>query len=327
MMNIHEQTELLNRYAASFNNSVNTSGASLQSASIQYFQMNLGKKCNQACKHCHVDASPSRTEMMSRETIELCIEILETHPGVEILDITGGAPEMHPDFQRLVEAGIRADKKIIDRCNLTILEEPGFEDLAGFLSENKVEIVASLPHYSSSMTNSQRGSHVFEKSITALQKLNRAGYGKDLVLNLVYNPAGFFLSSSQKELEKEFKTQLLQKYEIVFHQLYCINNIPVNRYLQSLIKKEKFSDYMEHLVQSFNPATVDGLMCRHQISVDYNGFLYDCDFNQMLDMKCFDIQHIRDFKLDSVSNRKINTSGHCFGCTAGAGSSCTGELV
>lgn len=288
------------------------------------FQINIGKKCNQACKHCHVNASPSRTEMMSSETIEQCIHLIKTIDTIEVVDITGGAPEMHSEFMYLVESITKAGKHVIDRCNLTILEEPGYEYLYDFLYSNKVEIVASLPHLEASNTDAQRGNGVFQRSIRALKKLNDLGYGTEIPLNLVCNPTGLFLSAPQKDLEQEFKKELSSKYGIKFTNLYCINNIPIQRFLELLVRRGKFEDYMNILVDAYNPTTVDSLMCRSHISVGYDGKIFDCDFNQMLELKVGDIQ---TFNLEQFLGRKIKTGNHCFGCTAGAGASCTGEIT
>lgn len=299
----------------------------LTGSSLKVFQVNLGRWCNQACKHCHVDASPIRTEDMTQEIATQCIEVIKNTPSIETVDITGGAPEGSRVFKYFVEESRKLGKHVIDRCNLTILEEPGFEWLYDFLLQHKVEIVSSLPHYAAASTDKQRGNGVFGKSITALKKLNSLGYGKDLPLNLVYNPVGIFLSAPQEQLQREFKEQLFSKYNIVFDNLYCINNIPMNRFLESLVRNKKFDVYMEKLINAYNPSTVEGLMCRHQISVGYEGDLFDCDFNQMLEMKAEPIGHLKDFNYETFLNREIKVHNHCFGCTAGSGSSCGGELV
>jgi radical SAM/Cys-rich protein len=274
-----------------------------------------------------VDASPIRTEMMSKEIMDLCLRVIGSTPQIKTVDITGGAPEGNPHFTYLVEQVRKLGKHIIDRCNLTILEEPGNEYLYDFLASNEVEVCSSLPYFAESQTDKQRGDGVFRKSIIAIQKLNKLGYGKDLTLNLVYNPVGLFLSSSQKQLEREFKENLSKKFGIIFNQLYCINNLPINRFLAALVRAGKFETYMDTLVNSYNPQTLDGLMCRHQISVGYDGKVYDCDFNQMLELESKPFSHIRDFNLESFLNRDIVVANHCYGCTAGAGSSCGGELA
>ncbi len=300
----------------------------LKPLSLKVLQINVGKRCNQACRHCHVDASPVRTETMSEKTAAACLRVIAENPDIEIVDITGGAPEMNPHFRRLVKGSRNAGKHVIDRCNLTILEEPDFEYLYGFLRENEVEIVASLPHFSAATTDRQRGAGVFDLSIIALRKLNALGYGRELPLNLVYNPNGFFLSASQEQLEKEFKTRLKEEFGIHFHNLYCINNMPVSRFLDSLVRRGKFDEYMDLLANAYNPSTLAGLMCRHQISVGYDGTLYDCDFNQMLDLALQEsIGHIDNFRSDALLGRSVTIANHCYGCTAGAGSSCTGTLT
>lgn len=304
-------------------------GQPLTGSTLGTFQINVGKWCNQACKHCHVDASPKRTEMMDRETIDLCLDAIERNPGFRIIDITGGAAEGNLHFTYLVERVRALGRHVIDRCNLTILEEPGFEYLYDFLASHQVEIVSSLPHFNAPRTNQQRGDGVFEKSTKALQKLNSLGYGiePDKKLNLVYNPTGLFLSGSQKQLEREFKTVLGEKFGIQFHQLICINNMPINRFLRALERAGKKEEYMNILIQAYNPQTLGGLMCRHLVSVDYEGNLYDCDFNQMLGLKAKPISHIRDFDYETFLQREIQLDDHCYGCTAGAGSSCGGEIV
>lgn len=327
-MDVVVQQDLLRQYQPTFGATIAPDVENgLTALSLRTFQINVGRWCNQACRHCHVDASPTRTEMMDRETAALCVDVLAQLPDVEIVDITGGAPEGNENFRYLVEESQKLGKHVMDRCNLTILEEPGFEDLHTFLAKHQVEIVASLPHFAEGRTDNQRGRGVFEKSIAALKKLNAVGYGTDHVLNLVYNPSGVFLSSSQAQLEREFREQLQRRYKIVFNSLFCLNNMPINRYLESLVRAEKFEAYMERLVDAYNPDTLDGLMCRHMVSVGYDGQVYDCDFNQMLDMPAESVTHLRDFDLDAFVNRRIRTSSHCFGCTAGAGSSCGGEVV
>ena len=328
-MQIAEQIETLTNYDAPFSKAIEKSLGvqSIEAGSFTTFQMNLGKLCNQACKHCHVDAGPGRTENMTLETVEQCLKIIRSVDSIQTVDVTGGAPEMNEHFRYLITEVKKAGKHIIDRCNLTILEEEGYDWIYDFLVENDIEIVASLPYFAASKTDKQRGSGVFDKSITALQKLNKLGYGHERPLSLVYNPTGLFLSGSQSDLEQEFKAQLRTKYDIVFNNLYCLNNVPINRFLSSLVRKERFEDYMEVLVNAFNPATVEGLMCRHQMSVSYEGYIYDCDFNQMLDMKVEEVSHVKDFNLELFNNRSILVNSHCYACTAGAGSSCGGELV
>lgn len=328
-MNTQVQLDTLSESPAHFGETIRKSAGSavLHPVSLRTFQINVGKVCNQACRHCHVDAGPKRTESMSREIAGACVRVVGSVPEIEVVDITGGAPELNPNFRYMVESFRELGKHVIDRCNLTILEVEGQEDLAEFLARNKVEVTASLPHFAASRTDQQRGKGVFDASIRGLQKLNALGYGRtpELRLHLVYNPTGIFLSGDQSQLEREFKSALA-KFDIEFNNLYCINNMPISRFLESLVRAGKFEDYMEVLVNAFNPATLDGLMCRHQVSVGYDGQLYDCDFNQMLDLPA-SVGHIKDFELGVFLNRKIVLHNHCFGCTAGAGSSCGGELA
>lgn len=323
-----EQLEILGAKAPAFDEKVSRSGlAELKPGELKIFQINVGKWCNQACKHCHVDASPSRTEAMSRETMEKCLQIIGNTPSIDTVDITGGAPEGNPLFREFVLRSRALGKHVIDRCNLTILFEPGQGDLAEFLATNNVEIIASLPHFAAARTDQQRGSGVFEKSILALKKLNALGYGSALPLNLVYNPSGVFLSGNQAQLEREFREKLLADHGITFNNLYCINNMPINRFLAALERGGKTETYLTTLVNAFNPHTLPGLMCRTQISVGYDGAVYDCDFNQMLDMTANSVTHIDDFNVGAFQARSIRIANHCYGCTAGAGSSCGGAVA
>lgn len=323
-----EQLETLAAYPRRFDDAVATALGRPEIAplTLDTFQINVGKVCNQACHHCHVDASPKRTENMSAEIAAACIAALTAAPQVKTVDITGGAPELNPHFRDLVRAARRLGKRVIDRCNLTILEEPGQEDLAEFLAEHQVEVIASLPHFAAARTDQQRGRGVFDASIRGLKRLNALGYGRELPLHLVYNPSGVLLSGSQAQLEREFKENLSRNHGVTFNSLFCINNMPISRHLAALLRAGKFESYMETLVNAFNPGTLDGLMCRHQVSVGYDGALYDCDFNQMLEMPA-QIGHIRDFSAQGFLNRRIALHNHCFGCTAGAGSSCGGEIA
>jgi radical SAM/Cys-rich protein len=264
---------------------------------------------------------------MSREIMDDCLKVIAEVDEIKTVDITGGAPEMNDNFSYLVKACKDLGKHVIDRCNLTILEELGYEHIAAFLAEQGVEIMASLPYFRKSYTDRQRGSGVFDKSILALKMLNRLGYGTTLPLNLIYNPSGIYLSSSQQQLELEFKNHLRQSYGIEFDHLYCLNNLPLDGFLRALIKLDKLTSYMDMLTNAFNPSTLQGLMCRYQLSVSYDGYLYDCDFNQMLDLKILPASQIREFSYDKIMNRTIKTRNHCFGCTAGSGSSCGGEVV
>lgn len=324
MLSVSEQLDELATFKPAFKETI---GEAISAHSLKIFQINVGRWCNQACRHCHVDASPKRTESMSDEVLNACIDVIEKHESIETVDITGGAPEGHPRFMDIVKAAKAAGKHVIDRCNLTILEEPGFEYLYGFLSENDVEIIASLPHFAKARTDSQRGQGVFDKSIIAMKKLNEFGYGKEKKLSLVYNPSGLFLSGSQEQLEREYKENLHRNYGIEFNNLFCLNNLPVNRFLNSLVKAGKLNQYMDLLCSAYNAQTVPNLMCRSQISVAYDGSVYDCDFNQMLEMKAEQVSHILDFDMEKFLSRKIVLANHCYGCTAGAGSSCGGELV
>jgi radical SAM/Cys-rich protein len=327
-LNSAEQLKLLGAQVEAFEKRAAASGfAGLKPAELTTFQINVGRWCNQACRHCHVDASPQRREMMDRETLEKCLKIITSVRSIRTVDITGGAPEGHPLFRELVTRARAAGKHVIDRCNLTILSEPGHEDLADFLAANEVEIVASLPHFAELRTDAQRGAGVFQKSIAALKKLNSLGYGDRLVLNLVYNPTGVFLSSNQLQLEREFREKLMANQGISFNSLYCMNNMPINRFLFALERAGKTATYLTTLVNAFNPQTIPGLMCRSQISVGYDGKVYDCDFNQMLDLQADAVQHIDDFTPERFAARKIRTANHCYGCTAGSGSSCGGAVV
>lgn len=305
----------------------------LKPSGIEIFQVNIGYMCNQTCKHCHVDAGPDRQEIMTKETMQQCLDILSSYK-FSTLDITGGAPEMNPNFRWFVtEAKKTGVKEIIVRCNLTIiLANPKYHDLPDFFKEHKIRVVSSLPFYNADRTDRQRGTGVFEKSIKALQMLNKVGYGKEnseLILDLVYNPNGAFLPADQKMLENDFKNELKEHFNIEFNNLLAITNIPISRYLEYLVNTDNFEDYMDLLVRSYNPATVKNVMCRNTISVGWNGNLYDCDFNQMLDLNIDKNvgQHISEFDLEKLNNRNIVINQHCFGCTAGSGSSCQGTTV
>ena len=310
------------------------SGGRLNPTRIEIFQMNVGKLCNQTCAHCHVDAGPDRKEEnMTRATFERCLEILAQY-DIPTVDITGGAPEMNPNFRWFVAECRKLGKHVIDRCNLTIImSNPKYRDLPEFFAANGVEVVSSLPHYSALRTDGQRGEGVFEDSIKAMQLLNAVGYGQegsDLKLNLVYNPSGAFLPGNQASLEAEFKRQLKRKHDVVFNQLYAITNMPISRFLEYLLDAGIYETYMQTLLDAFNPAAVAGVMCRNTISVGYDGYLYDCDFNQMLNLKVATPNHrphLDDFDFEALSNRDIVLDQHCFGCTAGAGSSCGGQVA
>lgn len=305
----------------------------LRPTKIEIFQVNVGYMCNQVCKHCHVDAGPDRKEIMTRETMQHCLDIIEKG-DVHTLDLTGGAPEMNPDFRWFVEeANKRGAKEIIVRSNLTIIKaNKKYYDLPEFFKANNVRVVSSLPYYKKSKTDRQRGDGVFNSSIEALQMLNAVGYGKEgtgLALDLVYNPNGAFLPGDQGLLEAEFKKNLAADFGIEFDSLFCITNIPISRFLDYLIASENYEGYMEKLVDSFNPGAVGGVMCKNTISVSWDGYMYDCDFNQMLGLKVNGSgkAHISDFDIDKLHDRDIVISQHCFGCTAGAGSSCQGTVA
>ena len=303
----------------------------LRATGIGVFQINVGKFCNQTCRHCHVDAGPDRTEQMSRETAELCMAALEK-TDIPVVDITGGAPELNPSFRWMVERSRALGRHVMDRCNLSILLLKPHADLADFLAANQVEVVASLPYFRPTQADAQRGDGIFDKSIEALRKLNALGYGKPgtgLALNLVHNPVGAFLPAAQASLEKQFRRELDRQFGIVFDNLYTITNMPISRFLEFLLDSGNYEGYMERLANAFNPAAVAGVMCRNTISIGWDGGLYDCDFNQMLDLKVGDgaPTHVRDFDAHALANRAIVTANHCYGCTAGAGSSCGGAVA
>jgi radical SAM/Cys-rich protein len=299
-------------------------------------QINVGKFCNQACHHCHVDAGPKRTEIMPREVAERTMELLGRSPSVEFVDITGGAPELNPNFRWLVTESRRLGRRVIDRSNLTVFFQPGMEDVPEFLAEHEVEIIASLPCYTAENVDKQRGRGVFEKSVQALQLLNRLGYGlpeSPLALNLVYNPLGPSLPPPQNQLEADYKTQLRDHFGIEFHNLYTLTNLPIKRFADFLRMNGRYAAYMGLLVNHFNPRTVPSLMCRSLISVGWEGMLYDCDFNQMLELNMAPVTGTHGLTIwklhnfSGLSGRPIRTGSHCFGCTAGAGSSCGGTLA
>ena len=298
---------------------------------LEILQVNVGKLCNQSCAHCHVDAGPDRREEnMSRETFGQCLDVLARH-DIPTVDITGGAPELNPHFRWFVQECRRLGKHVMNRCNLTVIvSNPKHHDLPQFFAENRVEVVSSLPHYSALRTDSQRGDGVFEDSIRALQMLNAVGYGKagtGLKINLVYNPTGTFLPGNQASLEAEFKRQLKRKHDIDFNSLYAITNMPISRFLDYLLEGGQYETYMQTLIDAFNPGAVAGVMCRNTLSVGWDGYLYDCDFNQMLGLKVAGKNHIRDFDRAELEQRSIVLNQHCYGCTAGAGSSCGGQVA
>ncbi|EIJ41273.1 putative Fe-S oxidoreductase [Beggiatoa alba B18LD] len=298
---------------------------------LETVQVNLGYRCNQRCLHCHVNASPTRQESMSRETIEQVLQYLKT-AGASTLDLTGGAPELNPHFRWLVIQARQQGIKVIDRCNLTILFEPEQTDLAEFLAGQQVEIVASLPCYLAENVDKQRGVGTFEKSIAGLQRLNQLGYGhagSALQLNLVFNPLDTYLPPAQQTLEADYKKILFENYGIVFNQLYTLCNMPIQRFGSSLLSKGQFQDYMQCLKQAFQVENLARVMCRQLISIDWQGYVYDCDFNQMLGLPLYRQgrkQHIKDLTNQDLTNNPITIADHCYGCTAGQGSSCGGAL-
>lgn len=304
----------------------------LSAVRVDTLQINVGKRCNQACKHCHVDAGPNRTEEMSRETAELVVKALLRSPGIRTLDITGGAPELNANFRYLVQSARELGRSVIDRCNLTVLFLPGQEDTAQFLADSRAEVVASLPYYLADRTDAQRGGGVFAQSIDGLRLLNGLGYGQPgtgLELNLVYNPTGAFLPPDQGAMEAEYKTELAKRYGIVFNHLFTITNMPIARFKHFLERTNNYDKYMDKLTGAFNPTAAESVMCRSLVSVSYDGYLYDCDFNQMLELPVGTDapRHIRDFDVAALETRRVMTGDHCLGCTAGAGSSCGGAVA
>jgi len=305
--------------------------APLAAAGLEVFQVNVGRVCNQTCHHCHVDAGPDRTESMSRETAELCMRVLAT-TDIPTVDITGGAPEVNPSFEYLVEESRRLGRHVMDRCNLTILTAPRYAHLPEFLAHHRVEVVCSLPHYRALNTDRQRGDGVFELSLEALRRLNAVGYGdgtSGLRLVLVTNPVGAWLPGNQASLEAEWKRELARLHGVRFDALHAITNMPISRYLEWLQHSGNLEAYLRRLVEAFNPAAVPGLMCRTTLSVGWDGRLFDCDFNQMLDLEVGGAapRHLRDFDPAALARRRVVTGRHCFGCTAGAGSSCGGATA
>lgn len=314
----------------SFSERLARDGIDLRRASLEVLQVNVGKLCNQACHHCHVDASPTRTEIMTRATIDRILGFLAAS-DIQTVDITGGAPELIPDYRYLVESIRAMGKHVVDRCNLTVIFEPGQEDLVDFYVDHRIELVCSLPCYTEENVDAQRGRGVFDKSIRALQILNERGYGKPgsgLDLHLVYNPVGASLPPPQEELTRDYREELLKNFGIVFKELFTITNMPINRFADYLERRGELDDYMSTLRENFNAATVPRLMCRSLVSVDWTGNIYDCDFNQMLDLHITEEpSKIWDYTPEQLLNRVVRVDDHCFGCTAGAGSSCGGELV
>lgn len=302
----------------------------LRATGVEVLQVNVGKVCNQTCRHCHVDAGPERREAMARETMASCLRVLD-RAGIPTLDVTGGAPEMNPHFRWLVAEARALGRHVIDRCNLTILLAPGFDDLPAFLAGHRVEVVASLPCYSAENTDAQRGDGVFEKSVEALRRLNAAGYGRagGPTLTLVYNPLGPSLPPPQPGLEAAYRRELAGRYGVTFSRLYTITNMPISRFLDDLVRQGRLEEYMRKLAEAYNPAAAAGVMCRTTLSVGWDGRLHDCDFNQMLGLGLQPglPQHIADFDMAALAARRVVTGPHCYGCTAGAGSGCQGAIV
>ncbi len=316
----------------SFAEAVASAGhAPLKARAIDVLQINVGKRCNQTCRHCHVDAGPDRKEVMPPEVIEACFRLLE-QTAIRTVDITGGAPELHPQFREIIQRARALDRRVIDRCNLTVTRLPNYADLPEFLAAHRVEVIASLPSHSPKQTDAQRGDGVFAESILALRRFNELGYGRagtDLVINLVTNPVGAYLPANQRSLEAEWKRELKRRHDVEFTRLYTITNMPISRFLEFLLESGNLADYMDRLVNAFNPATVDGLMCRDTLSVGWDGRLYDCDFNQMLELELGPGLPTSIFEATpkALESRIIQVGPHCFGCTAGAGSSCGGATA
>lgn len=303
----------------------------LKPTGIEIFQINVGYMCNMTCKHCHVDAGPDRQEIMTKETLQHCLDAIKSSDDVKTVDLTGGAPEMNPHFRWFVDEVSKLGKHIIVRSNLTILDTRKFEDLPQFMADRNVEITCSLPFYSKRRTDQQRGEGTYDKSMKILKLLNGIGYGKqeNLELNLVYNPVGAFLPPDQESLEQQYKDRLWDDHGIMFNNLFTITNLPISRYLNFLVMSDNLEEYMEKLITAFNPGAAQGVMCRNTISIGWDGSLYDCDFNQMLELKTNHgaPDHIEDWDIDKLNNREIIVNQHCYGCTAGAGSSCGGTTT
>ena len=304
----------------------------LKPTHIEILQINLGKMCNQVCQHCHVDAGPDRKEIMTVETMQQCVDLLAKHP-FSTIDLTGGAPEMNPNFRWFIEEvrKVSSTCTIIVRSNLTIITaNKKYHDLPEFFAKHRIEVTSSLPYFEAKRTDKQRGDGVFESSIKGLRMLNEVGYsqeGTGLILNLVYNPAGAFLPDSQDALEKQFKQKLTDNFNIEFNSLFAITNLPISRFLNYLISSDNLEDYMNELISAYNPVAAAGVMCRNTLSIGWDGFMYDCDFNQMLELKVATKgTHITEFDSQALTDRNIIVNQHCYGCTAGAGSSCGGEI-
>ncbi len=339
LANANRQLEILsngifqNGELPTFKNKISeTSQFPLKAKKLEILQINVGYMCNQVCEHCHVDAGPDRKEIMTRNTMKQCLEVIK-NSGAHTLDLTGGAPEMNPDFRWFVEEAAKVGiKDFIVRSNLTIIRaNKKYYDLPEFFKKHNVHVVSSMPHWTRGKTDKQRGDGVFDKSIKALQELNAVGYGmpdSDLRLDLVYNPSGAFLPGDQMSMEKDFKKALLEDFNIQFHSLFAITNLPIARFLDYLIASENYEDYMYALVEAYNPAAVANVMCINTLSISWDGYLYDCDFNQMLKLPVNSkARHISEFNEELLEGRNIVISQHCYGCTAGAGSSCQGVVA
>jgi radical SAM/Cys-rich protein len=316
-----------------FSEKIRQLGAPLTRRGVDALQVNLGRYCNLACIHCHVESGPTRTEMMSRETVDAVLAFL-ARSSIPALDLTGGAPELHPDFDYLVESARAIGRHVMDRCNLTVIFEPGKNSLPEFFKRHQVELICSLPCYSEENVDRQRGKGTFELSIRALQRLNELGYGQpdsDLLLNLVYNPVGPHLPPPQEQLEQEYKQKLSAEFGIVFNHLFCLTNMPITRYAKHLRLRNEYDRYKDLLEKNFNAATLDHLMCRNLISIGWDGSVYDCDFNQMLDLALTDTagqnMNVASLTFETVATRRITIDDHCYACSAGSGSSCGGALV
>ena len=334
MMNAREQLRILGRigdipYLANKIREINMSP--LCATGIDVLQINMGRRCNLSCRHCHVDAGPQRTEVMSRQVLEKCIEILSSFP-ISTIDITGGSPEMNPHLEWFIHDAARLNRRLIVRSNLTLLLEEPYRHFMDVFAQNKVEIVTSLPDYLETKSDRQRGAGVFAKVVEAIRELNSRGYGmkgSGLLIDIVHNPVGAYLPGSQAALEHEYHERLLTEQGVYFNQLFCLTNLPVGRYLDYLIESGNFEEYLSALCDSFNPAAVKNIMCRTMLSVGWNGSLYDCDFNQMLDLTVNSgaPASIMDFDMDKLKNREIVINNHCYGCVAGCGSSCQGATT
>jgi radical SAM/Cys-rich protein len=333
-MDASEQLKILGAIGAipSFFEKIRENGkVPLAAKSIDILQINVGRVCNLACRHCHVHAGPDRKESMSRPVLEKCLEILEAFP-ISTIDITGGSPEMNPHFEWFVQEAAGLNRRLIVRSNLTLLSEGPYRRLPEIFARCRVEVVTSLPDYLETKSDRQRGAGVFYKVIEAMRELNRLWYGVEgssLVLDIVHNPVGAYLPGSQAALEHEYRKRLLAEHDVRFNQLFCLTNLPVGRYLDYLLASGNFEDYLSTLCQSFNPIAVDNVMCRTTLSVGWDGSLYDCDFNQMLDLKVNHgvPEHIMDFDMQKLAHREIVINNHCYGCVAGAGSSCQGATT